>query len=291
MANVLVPIPATDFDPTEVAIPWRILTARRHTVTFATPNGKAGNADALMVTGRGLDLWGFIPGLRNLVLVGGVLRANADARAAYSALAASPEFREPQRWADVRSDSFDGVIFPGGHRARGMRAYLESPVVQQMALDFARDAKPIGAICHGVLVLARSRDPETGHSPLFGRKVTALTWAFERSAASLAGVTRFWDPHYYRTYREERGQAAGHMSVQAEVTRALQSPSDFKDVPADDPQFKRKSSGLVRDSVGDDTPAWVVRDGNLITARWPGDAHAFAAQFEDLIEQSEGHRP
>jgi putative intracellular protease/amidase len=31
----------------------------------------------------------------------------------------------------------------------------------------------IGAICHGVLVLARTIDPQTGRSLLFGHKVTA----------------------------------------------------------------------------------------------------------------------
>lgn len=284
MAKILIPIPSCDFDPTEVAVPWRMLTHRGHQIVFATPDGEAGTADALMLTGRGLDVWGFIPGLRNVVLVGGALRAGADARAAYAAMAASPEFRHPRRWGEVNAGEFDGVIFPGGHRARGMRAYLESPVVQTIALDFARAEKPIGAICHGVLVLARSADPAAGKSLLFGRKVTALTWAFERSAASLAGVTRFWDPHYYRTYREEGGQPAGYMSVQQEVTRALRDASDFSDVPAGDPLFKRKTSGLARDTESDASPAWVVRDGNLVTARWPGDAHTFAAQFAALVE-------
>jgi hypothetical protein len=32
------------------------------------------------------------------------------------------------RWDEVESDRFDGLILPGGHRARGMRAYLESPL-------------------------------------------------------------------------------------------------------------------------------------------------------------------
>lgn len=77
------------------------------------------------------------------------------------------------------------------------------------------------------------------------------------------------------------------MSVEGEVTRALREPSDFKDVPADDPLAKRKRSGLARDTASDETPSWVVRDGNLITARWPGDAHSFAAQFASLLEQSE----
>jgi putative intracellular protease/amidase len=62
MAKVLIPIPARDFDPTEVAIPWRALTRLGHEVAFATPDGRPGQADAIMLTGQGLDPWGWIPG-------------------------------------------------------------------------------------------------------------------------------------------------------------------------------------------------------------------------------------
>ncbi|MES1199425.1 MAG: DJ-1/PfpI family protein [Pseudomonadota bacterium] len=284
MAKILIPLPAMDFDPTEVAVPWRVLTQRGYAVSFATPDGAPAAADDLMLDGKGLDPWGFAPVLRELVVVGGVLRANADACAAYAALRDAPSFRAPLRWGEAKAEAFDGLLLPGGHRARGMRAYLESATVQKLALAFGQRNAPIGAICHGVLVLARTNDPQTNKSVLFGRRVTALTWRLESAAASVAGVTRFWDPHYYRTYREERGQPAGYMSVQQEVTRALRDASDFSDVPADDPQFKRKASGLVRDTADDATPAWVVRDGNLVTARWPGDAHTFARQFAELIE-------
>ena len=95
MATVLMPIPALDFDPTEVAVTWRVLTGGGHDVVFATPSGQVGAADDLMVTGRGLDPWGAAPGLRRLVVVGRVLRADAVARAAYAALLEDPAFRAP----------------------------------------------------------------------------------------------------------------------------------------------------------------------------------------------------
>ena len=84
MASVLMPIPARDFDPSEVAISWRVLTDAGHRVSFATPDGRPGVADALMLDGRGLDPWGWIPGLRALPLIGLLLRANRDARHAYA---------------------------------------------------------------------------------------------------------------------------------------------------------------------------------------------------------------
>jgi putative intracellular protease/amidase len=284
MATVLMPIPACDFDPTEVAVSWQVLSAAGHDVVFATPSGQIGEADDLMVTGQGLDPWGFIPGARRLVVVGRVLRADASARAAHVSLLEDPSFRSPLHWAEARRGQYDALVLPGGHRARGMRGYLESGEVQQMAIDSFRSDKPVGAICHGVLVAARAVDPATGKSVLHGRHTTALTWALERRAWGLAMYTRFWDASYYRTYTEEPGQSHGFMSVQQEVTRALAATSDFEDVPRDAPDYRRKTSGRARDSLTDDRPAWVVRDGSYVSARWPGDVHTFARTFCDVLE-------
>ncbi len=284
MATVLMPIPACDFDPTEVAVSWQVLTGAGHDVLFATPSGRMGEADDLMVTGQGLDPWGFIPGARRVTVVGRALRADAAARRAYGSLCEDHSFRSPLHWAEARRSIYDALVLPGGHRARGMRAYLESGEVQQMAVDSFRSGRPVGAICHGVLVAARAIDPATGRSVLHGRRTTALTWALERKAWGLAMYTRFWDANYYRTYPEEPGQPYGFMSVQQEVTRALAADSDFEDVPRGVPSYRRKTSGRARDSLTDDRPAWVVRDGSYVSARWPGDVHTFARTFCDVLE-------
>jgi len=268
------PIPARDFDPTEVAVSWKTLIGRGHDVVFATPDGRPGAADEIMLTGRGLPL------------VGGLLRANAQARAAYSAMLADTAFQSPLRWADIATTAFDGLLLPGGHRARGMREYLESPLLQAAVVRAFVAGKPVGAICHGVLLAARSIDPATGRSVLHGRKTTALTWTLERSASGLARIFRFWDRDYYRTYVEAPGQPAGYMSVQAEVTRALARPDDFRDVQVGVTEYKRKASGLARDSVGDFRPSFVIRDGQYVSARWPGDAHAFAATVATMLDQA-----
>lgn len=283
MARVLVPIPRCDFDPTETAVPWRILSQRGHEIVFATPDGAPGAADEMMLTGEGLDFWGLLPFIRKLTLVGAVLRAHGDARADYAAMLKDKSFQAPVKWDDLSARDLDAVLFPGGHRARGMREYLESPVLQAFAVDAFRRSMPVAAICHGVLVLARSIDPATGRSVLHGRKTTALTWKLENAAQSVAGVTRFWDRYYFRTYREPPGAPAGFMSVEQEVTRALANTGDFVDVAPDDPHFKRRTSGMVRDSERDLTAGFVVRDGGYVSARWPGDAHAFAHAFADLL--------
>jgi hypothetical protein len=99
-----------------------------------------------------------------------------------------------------------------------MREYLESEILQKLVSEFFAAGPPVAAICHGVLLAARSR---TGrHSVLFGRRTTALTWALERKGWTAGRIFRFWDPNYYRTYDDGPGKPAGYMSVQQEYTQA-----------------------------------------------------------------------
>lgn len=75
-----------------------------------------------------------------------------------------------------------------------MREYLESEILQAVVAGAFARGMPVAAICHGVLLAARSRDPRTSRSVLHGKRTTALTWALERRARHLARRTRFWDP-------------------------------------------------------------------------------------------------
>jgi putative intracellular protease/amidase len=288
MATVLIPIPDVDFDPTEVAVSWQVLTRTGHAVVFSTESGRPAAADDIMVTGRGLDLWSRVPGLNRLVVVGRFLRANRDARAAYAEMLASREFQHPVAWAAATLDGVDCLLLPGGHRARGMRSYIDSEILQRLVVDAFSRGVLVAAICHGVLLAARSVDPATGRSVLHGRKTTALTWELERRAWQLARVTRFWDRDYYRTYPERPGDPVGYMSVEAEVTRVLANPSDFRNVERGSPAWRAKTSGMARDTVNDARPAFVVDDGTYVSARWPGDAHAFAAAVSEKLSDSAG---
>ena len=248
MAVVLIPIPSVDFDPTETAIPWCVLRQRGHRVEFATPDGQPGRADDRMLTGRGLGM------LRS------VLMADPRARDAYAAMAGDAAFRAPRHYANLRVDSFDGLVLPGGH-APGMKPYLESPLLQALVAATFRARKPLGAICHGVVLAARSRRAD-GHSVLFGRQTTALTRQLELTAWAL---TAAWLGRYYRTYRTP---------VQNEVTRALASAADFHVGPL----------ALRRDAPGCLGFGFAVRDGNYVSARWPGDAHRFSHDMADLLD-------
>ena len=146
--RVLLPLPDRDFDVTEVAVPWAILRDAGHQVVFATEKaGTVPAADPRLLTG----------------VLFGQLGAAAEARKLYYELIGTPEFGSTVAWADLDPAGFDGLILPGGH-APGMRQYLGSPVLSEQVGRFWRLNRPVGAICHGVLVLARTRDPDTGLS-------------------------------------------------------------------------------------------------------------------------------
>jgi putative intracellular protease/amidase len=285
MAKVLIPLPRRDFDPSEAAVSWNVLKRLGHSVAFATPDGRPGEADDIMLSGEGLDVWGFLPGLKHIVAIGRLMRANADARAAYARMQDDPAYRAPLSWSQIRREDFDGLLLPGGHRARGMREYLESETLQRLVADFFAAGLPVAAICHGVLLAARSRRAD-GRSVLFGRRTTALTWALERAGWRVGRLVRFWDPNYYRTYDEGLGEPSGYMSVEQEVTRALAQAADFVNVPQSDPDYRRKTSGMARDTFDDERAAFVVRDRNYISARWPGDVHTFARRFAAMLTEA-----
>ncbi|MEO8604096.1 MAG: type 1 glutamine amidotransferase domain-containing protein [bacterium] len=246
MATVLIPIPLTDFDPTETAVPWKILRAAGHAVVFATPDGQRGAADPRMVRGTGLGV------------LAPVLRADANGRAAYAELESCAEFQRPLAYAQIDSAGFQALLLPGGH-APGMRPYLESPLLQAKVVEFFAADKPVGAICHGVLLAARSR--AGGGSILRGRRTTALTKLMELSAWAL---TCAWLGRYYRTYPQ---------TVQDEVSAALARSEDFARGPL----------SLTRDSPHNLSAGFTVRDGRYLSARWPGDAHRFGTEFAQLL--------
>lgn len=243
---MLVPLPDADFDPTEAAVPWRALRAAGHDVVFATERGVVAACDPLLITG----------------VLFGKLGADVDACAAYAAMARSEAFGAPLRWDTVDVTAFDALLLPGGH-APGMRRYLGSELLQDRVARFAALGRPIGAICHGVLLLARARDPATGRSVLHARATTCLPKYMEALAYAL---TAWKLGRYYRTYPAY---------VEDEVRAALASPA----------QFRRGPLTLgARGSASDDRAAFVVEDGNYVSARWPGDAQLFAKRLVALLD-------
>ncbi|MCW5806358.1 MAG: DJ-1/PfpI family protein [Deltaproteobacteria bacterium] len=241
VARILFPLPDRDFDVTEVAVPWKLLVEAGHEPVFATEAGATPACDPLLISG----------------VVFGLLGARDEPIAFYRELEQAASFARPLRWSDVDPARFDALFLAGGH-ARGMRQYLGSEVVQRLTAAFFADAdKPIGAICHGVLVAARAT-ADGGRSVLHGHRTTCLPKYMERSAY----LATFWRRgRYYRTYPAY---------VEDEVRAALAEPAHFELGP------KTLSRRGTRD---DDTHAFVVEDGRYISARWPGDAYLIAKQL------------
>ena len=47
----------------------------------------------------------------------------------------------------------------------------------------------------------------------------------------------------------------------------------------------RKTSGMVRDTLIDARAAWVVQDGNYLSARYYLDAYRFGAEFVAMLSE------
>lgn len=208
------------------------------------------SGDPMMITGEGLGI------------LSALLKADSHGLAAYSEMITSKEFISPIPWTEIDVENFDGIVLAGGH-AKGMKEYLESSVLQKIVCAFFSAKKVVGAICHGTVLAARSKDA-SGKSVLHGRKTTALLRSQELAAWIL---TCLWLKSYYRTYSE---------TVQYEVTRSLAHPSDFVSGPLP----------ILRDSLDNIHHGFVLEDQNYISARWPGDAHRFGMTLVRQLRQT-----
>jgi putative intracellular protease/amidase len=242
-------LPEKDHDPSESGIIWQALVDNGFDVQFATPNGQPGYADERMVS-------------KGFGLLSPVLMTQKSALTCYHKMITSPAFKQPLSYQQVQIDKSQGIFVPGGH-AKGMKSLLESAAAQQIVVAAFKNDLPVGAVCHGVVLLARSVDPDSGKSVLYGKKTTALIRSMELSAWAL---TWLWLKNYYRTYPE---------SVATEVKKALARDKDFKKGPV----------LPMRDSQHNIARGFTVSDGNYLSARWPGDCHRLAHDFVALLKR------
>jgi putative intracellular protease/amidase len=129
--------------------------------------------------------------------------------------------------------------------------------LQEKIAGYWQLQRPVAAICHGVLALARSK--LGGESVLYDSRTTCLTKLQERTAYF---ITAWKLGTYYRTYPEY---------VEDEVRAALRDPAT---------QFTPGPLALTaRGTDADDHAAFVVEDGRYLSARWPGDAYLFAKKL------------
>lgn len=235
--RIVMPLPDWDFDVTESAVTWAALVSAGCRVDFATRNGAVAVCDRFLI-GKG---WRH------------TFPASEEAVTAYRRMERDPRFQHPIPYRAIDVTAYDGIHFCGGH-SPGMKQYLESEVLQQQVPLFLAAGKTIGAICHGVLLLARAVDTTTGRSVIDGRVVTTLTKPIERMA-----LRKTW----YRVGRRYRTYAA---YTEDEVREAV------------------GVKGSIERGGAIDTPLAVV-DGQFVTARYPLDVPAYTAALIERISQ------
>jgi protease I len=256
--KVLIPLPSKDFDPTEAGVSFKILVENGIDVTIATPNGKQAIPDLLMLKGIKLGLFK------------SSLMADKNGQAGYYFMEQSSTFKNPISYNEINPESFDGILLPGGHD-KGMREYLESTVLQSKIKLFYELNKKMAAICHGVILLARTKS-NNHDSIIADYQVTSLLKKQERLAYYL---TKWYLADYYLTYPT---------TVEDEVISILKSPSQFKHGNGGNTYLG--ISLLKRDSLNQLERGFTVEDRNIITARWPGDVHQFSTRFVKLLKNS-----
>lgn len=249
--SILIPLPLEGHDPTEAAIPWKELTNLGHKVVFATVDATGAIADQIMVTGQSLGV------LKH------TLRADENGQKAYQEMVKCREYQNPLKICEIDAQDYRAIVIPGGH-AKGIIPYLESRDLQKVISAFHKTSKPIGAICHGVIPLARTLNPSTGKSILYDRSITALPAWMENCAYYL---TKWWKDDYYKTYPGT--------TTQEIVSSYLRSNE----------QFKRGPLSFTRDSHSNLKKGFCMRDKNILTARWPGDVHLFAKTIDIMIRE------
>ena len=249
--RVLIPVPSYGFDPTEVAIPWKLISQKEIEIVFITPDGKKAAADKLMLSGKKLGIWK------------SVLQARKDAINAYLEMGKSEAFCNPLKYNDVLEKDFDAILLPGGHD-KGAKEYLESEILQQLIVAFFKAKKPVAAVCHGVVLAARSIDSDTGKAVIHNYKTTSLLKSQELLAYNL---TRLWLKDYYLTYPE--------ITTEDEVRSVLSNQNNFIKGPT--PLLKDSHKNLKR--------GFIVKDRNYLSARWPGDIYNFSIEFINMVQE------
>ncbi|MFK5855210.1 MAG: type 1 glutamine amidotransferase domain-containing protein [Bacteroidota bacterium] len=251
MKTVLIPIPSYGCDPSEVAIPWKLMTENNIEVVFATPTGKKAQADEIMLTGKGLGIFK------------SVLKARNDAVVAYNEMEISESFCNPISYDAITESDFDALFLPGGHD-KSVKEYLESKTLQDAVVDFFTANKSVGAICHGVVLVARSVDPKTGVSVINNYKTTSLLKSQELMGYNMS---RYKLKDYYLTYPG--------LTVEDEV----------KSVLSDEKNFISGPTPLLRDSARSINRGFIVTDKNYLSGRWPGDVYKLSVAFIDMVNK------
>lgn len=251
--RVVCPLPARDLDPAEAGVVWHIVRkCEGFEIVFATPDGAVAEADPRM--------------LKPNDVAERRLAAEWEPRLHFLTLTDEDEnYAHPIRYTDIRPEEYDGMLLLGG-LSSAITSYVEDAELQAKVAEFWQLERPVGAIDHGVLLLALTKDPNANGDESIIRdcKVTCLTKNMQQAAYT---ITRWAHDKLYRPY--ERW-------TQFQVADALNHGTQVN-----------TESAVRRGTAYVDTSALTVVDGRLVTARWQGDAFLFARKFAQLLHDFE----
>jgi len=273
--KILMPLPDRDFDPTECALAWKILKEDyKYEVDFATENGATPKCDQITLKGEGLNFITKI--IFNLL---DVRVKQKIVLQAYESMENDINFKSPYAWnmGVVRFSDYDGIWISGGH-AQGMRQLLGCTYLQRQLAEYWELKKPIAAVCHGVLMVARSRDmKDTSKSVLSGRKTTSLVNYQELIAYNF---TSWSHGRLFRTYDE---------TTENEILRFMYGCKNEPEAREINKKQKFYDEGpfMIKKEFGGNKIGrygYIVEDGNYLSGRWPGDVEILAHRFAQKLQ-------
>ena len=273
--KILMPLPDTDFDPTECALAWKILKEEyKCEIVFTTENGAIPKCDPITLRGEGLN---FIT--RIIFNVIGVQVRQQVVLNSYQEMENDINFKSPKAWnqGDVKMNEFDGIWITGGH-AQGMRQLLSCKYLQRQLAEYWELQRPVAAVCHGVLMVARTRNfKDTSKSVLSGRKTTSLVNYQELIAYNL---TSWSHGRLFRTFddtTEDEILKLMYGCLSIEEARARNSKQKLYD---EGPFLVEKEFGTKQ--IG--RRGYIVEDGHYLSGRWPGDVEILAHRFGQKLQ-------
>lgn len=169
--------------------------------------------------------------------------------------------QKPLSWDQLDLSNYNLVFLPGGHE-KGVRQIIDSPKIHSLLAAYVPltrkpSAHALAAVCHGVMVLANTKDA-SGKSVLHDKTTTALAGGHEQG---IFWATRAVLGDYYKTYGAESE------SVEESVKKVL-----------DEPEKQWKGS------LG--FSPLVVRDErfNYVSARFPGDVPEMCKVLVEMVD-------
>jgi putative intracellular protease/amidase len=175
--NILFPLPATGYNPTEVAITYQML--KHFNIIFSTQDKLIPTPDHHLLAGTGLGLAGFL------------LKPKPHSLKAHHELRSSYVFNHPIGFDEIEIDKIDAVVITGGH-GDGVQKFLQSEFLQEIIRKINDQEKLIAAIGQGVYILAKA-------GVLRQKKVTSLP---KRTEAISWSLTKKKFQHHFRFFSD-----------------------------------------------------------------------------------------